>query len=116
MGSIFKGSEGARNRTKGLPFGTYLGYFGVLVGLLGLLGSSIGATLGVELASKNLVSGTPFRRVRGTRLSDASLGPIWGTLKSFWAAWVPNWSHCGSRVGGGGGGGSGWAWVRPEIT
>ena len=67
-----------------------MGYFGVLVGLLGLLGSSIGATLGVELASKNLVSGTPFRRVPDTRLLDASLTPIWGTLGSFWAAWVPN--------------------------
>ena len=85
------------------------------MGFLGLLGSSIGATLGVELASKNLVSGTPFRRVPETRLLDASLDPICGTLGSFWAAWVPNWSHFGNRVGGGGGGEGVWAWARPEI-
>ena len=46
---------------------------------------------------------------------DASLEPICGTLGSFWAAWVPNWSHFGNRVGGGGGGEGVWAWARPEI-
>jgi len=48
----------------------------------------IGATLGVELTSKSLVSGTPFWRVPDTTY----LGPIWGTLAStFFFFQCPMW-------------------------
>ena len=51
----------------GLPFGTHLEYFGVLVGRLGLLGFPIGINLGIELGSKTFGPGTLFQRVSGTR-------------------------------------------------
>ena len=76
--------RGARNKTFGFPFGTHLGYFGALWGLLGLLGSPIGTNFGVELGSKTFVPGTPFRRVPGTRLSTFLWDPfgiLWGPFR-----------------------------------